>query len=237
MIGAGTLQQEGSRAVTRRSGSKSRGTLSLAAFCVIEHTILNCFDQAKTGGKCKVLGKSTTVERKFKLDSAAESIAFGLTDGVICFLGIIVGVAKATNDPIAVIIAAVIGGIADAFGNSIGFFVSQSTERTVQIHNADTEDDAHIHSEKEVLLSGIFSFLATLIALVLLLAPLLFLKMWPATAVSFVIGTILAFVLGSYVGRLGKQRPYKSGIKYALITIAGAAVSYGIGNLLNLWLY
>ena len=64
-----------------------------------------------------------------------EGVAFGLTDGIICFLGIIIGVAEATQNVRLVVIAGIVSGIADALGNSIGFFVSQSTERGVQIHH------------------------------------------------------------------------------------------------------
>lgn len=36
-------------------------------------------------------------------------------------LGLTIGVAEATSDPNLVIISGIIGGIADMFGNSIGF--------------------------------------------------------------------------------------------------------------------
>ena len=142
--------------------------------------------------------KNSVTERRFEAGFLAESIAFGLTDGVICFLGIIVGVARATSDPVAVIIAAVVGGVADALGHSLGFFVSQSTERAVQIRGAEDGDNTHIHSKREVYMSGVFSFLATILALVLLLSPFSFLSVWPATTLSFIIGTVSAFVLGTY---------------------------------------
>lgn len=183
------------------------------------------------------LPETTVVERKFEASFLLESIAFGMTDGVICLLGIIVGVARATSDPAAVIIATIVGGIADALGNSIGFFVSQSTERAVQIREANGEENNHIHSKKEVWLSGLSSFLATILILTLLIFPFFLTSVWTATAISFVIGTISAFTLGTYVGRLDSNRPYKSGIRYALITIAGATISYGVGELLNIWLY
>jgi len=166
-----------------------------------------------------------------------ESIAFGLTDGVICFLGIIVGVARATSSPVLVMIAAIIGGIADALGNSVGFFISQTTERAVQIHGVEEHGtETRIHSRREVWMSGVFSFLATIVALALLLSPFMLLSIWNATIVSFLAGTVLSFSLGSYVGSLGKENPYKSGLKYATITIAGAVISYLIGDLLRMYL-
>jgi predicted membrane protein (TIGR00267 family) len=176
-------------------------------------------------------------EGKFEFHHLMESIAFGMTDGVICFLGIIVGVARATSDARAVIIASIVGGVADALGNSIGFFVSQSTERAVQIAHAEETSDPNVHSKKEVYLSGVFSFLATVVVMLLLIWPFMFFAVWIATAASFIVGTILALGLGFVIGKLEKGNPYKSSAKYAAITIAGAIVCYGIGELLQIWLH
>jgi len=85
-------------------------------------------------------------------------------------------------------------------------------------------------------MSGVFSFLATMVALVFLLSPFAFLDVWKATTVSFIVGTILAFILGTYIGKLGGESPYKTGIKYACITIMGALVSYGIGQILHIYI-
>ena len=54
-----------------------------------------------------------------------EGIAFGLADGLIMCLGLIIGVAEVTSNTRLVIITGIIGGFANAFGNSIGFFMSQ----------------------------------------------------------------------------------------------------------------
>jgi predicted membrane protein (TIGR00267 family) len=178
--------------------------------------------------------KSAIDGQKFELHYLMESIAFGLTDGVICFLGIIVGVARATSSPTLVIITGIVGGIADALGNSVGFFISQTTERAVQIYEVEKGTESRVHSKKEVWMSGVFSFLATIVALILLLSPFTFLSIWNATYVSFAIGTIMSFVLGSYVGKIGKENPYKSGLKYAAITIAGALIAYLVGEVLDI---
>ena len=176
-------------------------------------------------------------ERKTGVNEMLESIAFGATDGCICFLGIIVGVARATSDIRAVIIAAVAGGIADAMGNSVGFFVSQTTERTVQLNASNGEEHEHVHTEKEVYMSGVGTFLATVAVLGLLLLPFAFLTIWWGVAVASLVSVVVAFSLGSYVGRLGTTHPFKVGIKYAAVTVFGAAVSYGVGELLSFWVH
>jgi len=177
-------------------------------------------------------------ERKFEEHGyAMEGFAFGLSDGIICFLGLIIGVARATSDPTLVIIAGFIGGVADAFGNSIGFYVSQATERGVQIHETKEHGrKTRIHSKREVLMSGVFTFLATVVVLILLLSPFIFLGIAFATILAVLSGTILSFVLGSYVGKLGGESPYKSGYKYVCVTLAGALISYTIGELLSIYL-
>src|SRR5512136_2313655 len=124
------------------------------------------------------------------MNEMLESIAFGATDGCICFLGIIVAVARATSNIEAVIIAAVAGGIADAMGNSVGFFVSQSTERTVQLNATNGEEHDHVHTEREVYMSGVATFLATVAVLGLLLLPFAFLTIWWGVAVCSLLSLI-----------------------------------------------
>ena len=51
-----------------------------------------------------------------------EGIAFGLADGLIMCLGLIIGVAEVTSDTRLVIITGIIGGFANAFGNRLNIF-------------------------------------------------------------------------------------------------------------------
>jgi predicted membrane protein (TIGR00267 family) len=166
-----------------------------------------------------------------------EGFAFGLADGIICLLGLIIGVGRATYDPRAVIITGIIGGITDAIGNSIGFYISQTTERGLQIHETEEHGiKTRIHSKREVFASGGFVFLATFAILTLLLFPFMFVEFVFACILAFLFGTTLAFALGYYVGRLAGENPCKSGFKYACLTIIGALASYTIGGLLGIYL-
>jgi predicted membrane protein (TIGR00267 family) len=164
-----------------------------------------------------------------------EGIAFGLADGLIMCLGLIIGVAEATSDPKLVIIAGVIGGFANAFGNSIGFFMSQSAERGLQIHEAlEHGVNTRIHSKTEVLVNSIFSFASTITASIILITPFILLKMDTAPILSFTIGIIMAFILGSYVGIISRENPYKNGLKYTILAIVGALVSHIIADLFQI---
>jgi len=160
-----------------------------------------------------------------------EGIAFGLADGLIMCLGLIIGVAEATSQTQLVFITGIIGGFANAFGNSIGFFMSQSAERALQIHEAtDHGANTRIHSKREVLTNSVLAFVSTVAASLLLLSPFTCLSMEYAVIGTFVIGIAMAFILGSYIGKTSQESPYKTGIKYALLAITGAVVSHFIAD-------
>jgi len=164
-----------------------------------------------------------------------EGIAFGLADGLIMCLGLIIGVAEATSDTQLVIITGIIGGFANAFGNSIGFFMSQSAERAIQIHET-TEHGAitRIHSKREIFTNTLFAFASTIVATLVLLSPFTCFCMSHAAIVTFIIGTIMAFILGGYVGKISRENPYKTGLKYALLAILGAIISHLLADCIQL---
>jgi len=164
-----------------------------------------------------------------------EGIAFGLADGLIMCLGLIIGVAEATSDTRLVIITGIIGGFANAFGNSIGFFVSQSAERGLQIHETSEHGvTTKVHSKKEVYVNSIFSFICTVAISIILLLPFILFKMMTALILAFVAGVIVAFVLGNYVGKISRENPYVWGLKYAVLAVLGAIISHLIADLLTI---
>lgn len=163
-----------------------------------------------------------------------EGISFGLADGLIMSLGLIIGVAEATTDSRLVIIAGVIGGFANAFGNSIGFYISQSAERGLQIHEV-TEHGAttNVHSKTEIYLNSVFAFLCSVAVSIALLTPFILLNMATAVIVAFVLGVLVAFTLGSYVGRMSRENRWLCGLKYAVIAFLGAIISHLIADILT----
>jgi len=163
-----------------------------------------------------------------------EGIAFGLADGLIMCLGLIIGVAEVTSDTRFVIITGIIGGFANAFGNSIGFFMSQSAERALQIQTIDHGKTTRIHSKREIFTNTFFAFASTIAAVLVLLSPFTCFCMNHAVILTFIIGTVMAFILGSYVGKISHENPFKEGLKYALLAIFGAIVSHFIADCIQL---
>lgn len=172
-----------------------------------------------------------------KLIEGFQGAAFGLTDGVICITGLIIGVAVATSNLNVILIAAITGGLADALGNAIGFYLSEYTERGSQIHARDEHGiRTEVHSLREVFLSGALSFLATVFVLSVLLVPFFFLDINRSIICSFVTAIVILFSLGTYVGKLSGESSTHTGIVYVVLGIFGATISYFVGYVLQIWL-
>lgn len=154
-----------------------------------------------------------------------------MTDDMICFLGIIIGVAEATQNLALVRITAIVGGIADAMGNSFGFFASQLTEQSVQKHDRENHgEEVRVHSRRGVWMSGVLSFLSTIVALAILIAPFLVLPFQMAIVAAFLTGVTALFGLGMYVGKVSDKNMVRTGLAYAALGILGALISYFVGD-------
>jgi len=169
-----------------------------------------------------------------KIIKGFQGAAFGLADGLIMLLGLVIGVAEATSNPTSVIIAGIAGGIANSFGNAIGFYISELTERGQQIYErSKLKNKVLVHSKKEAVVSGIFTFFTTLLALVVPVAPFFFFGIYQSMILAVTVAVILLFLLGNYVGKLSRENPIKTGIKFAILGIIGAVVCYLVGDFLR----
>ena len=177
------------------------------------------------------MAKKGNNSKSWQLAYELEGAAFGTADGVICLLGLIFGVAIATQSTSLIIIAAMAGGIADAFGNSIGFFISQSTERGVQIQRKKRGHETHIHTKQETILNAVFSFVATITVLFILILPFLLFSIWTALVMASAMGIVILFALGFIVAKLTNENQLKTAVTFVLLGIAGVVVGYVVGSL------
>jgi len=175
-------------------------------------------------------------DKPLKLVEGFQGAAFGLSDGVICILGMVVGASVATWDRRIVIIAGFTGGLADALGNSIGFYLSELSERGTQIHDRSHGGNSSVHSMREILMSGVLSFGGTVLVLFLVLTPFLFLNISDSLWVAFTEAVILMAILGVYVGKLSNESAIRNAIKYVVLAFIGAGFSYFVGEILHIWL-
>ena len=113
--------------------------------------------------------------------------------------------------------------------------MSQSAERALQIRETtDHGVTTRVHSRREIFTNTFFAFASTIASVLVLILPFIVLQVNRAVILTFIIGTIMAFILGSYVGKTGHENPYKEGLKCALLAILGAIVSHLIADCIQL---
>ncbi len=160
-----------------------------------------------------------------------HGLAFGLVDGLITMLGVVIGVAQATGgDSKLVVLSGLVAGFANAFGNSIGFYGSELAERGE--HMLEGREPS---SMTEVRRSSLLSFIMTILAMLALMVPfVLFSNAYGlAMILAVFIGSGLLFALGLLVGRLWGRHPLRYGLIYMALGVAGSGLSFLVGEVVR----
>lgn len=169
------------------------------------------------------------VLRRIDLVEGFQGVAFGTMDGLITILGVVIGVANATGSSAIVVISGLVAGVANAFGNSIGFYASELAERAEHLH-----ENQHVSSMAEARRSTLLSFLTSLASMAVPVVPFTLLEnLQLAMTISLIAALALLFVLGGLVGKLGRENPWRFGLRYVLLGLAGAALSFVVGDILK----
>ncbi len=157
-----------------------------------------------------------------------QGTAFGIMDGMITILGVVIGISQVTSSTTLVVVSGLVAGVANAFGNSIGFYASELAERGEHIR-----EKAHVAPSTEVYMSTINSFISSLIAMLVPILPFVFLPSMQAMTAAVSIAMVVLFALGSYVGHLIGLSRFRFGLRYVMLGLIGSGLSYLIGNLLK----
>jgi VIT1/CCC1 family predicted Fe2+/Mn2+ transporter len=145
-----------------------------------------------------------------------QGISFGVMDAVVTVLGVMIGLSVIDNR-FVLVIGILTAGVADSFANAAGMHVAQETE----IH----------HEEREVFKSTIFCFFATLITVLILTLPIIFIQLPYSIYFSAGIGFVLLVSLGYFVSKINKKfKPYKLAVEYLIIGISVGIICYIIGS-------
>jgi predicted membrane protein (TIGR00267 family) len=158
-----------------------------------------------------------------------QGVAFGTMDGLITILGVVIGIASATQSSGIVIISGIVVGIANSFGNCFGFYASELAERGEHIR-----ENQDVSSMTETRRSTALAFVTSLASMTVLVVPFALLtNLSYAMIVSLTVALVMLFVLGALVGKLSQESHWKFGIRYVLLGLIGAALSFIAGSILK----
>jgi predicted membrane protein (TIGR00267 family) len=162
--------------------------------------------------------------RSIDIIEGFQGVAFGTMDGLITILGVVIGIASATQNSGVVVISGLVAGIANAFGNSFGFYASELAERAEHI-----QENQHVSSMAETRRSTLLAFAYSLASTLVIVAPFFIFGLTYAMITSLILALALLFALGAVVGKFSHACPLKFGIRYVLLGLAGAALSFMVG--------
>ena len=140
-----------------------------------------------------------------------QGLAFGMMDGIITALGVLMGLTP-LNDKIILFIGIMVTGLADSFANAAGIHVSEEAET--------------IHKRSEVWKSTGYCFLATILMFIMISLPVLFLPFSLAVWISWIIGTFLLIVLSVVIADVRKMKRLNIIVEYVTMGVAVSLVCY-----------
>jgi predicted membrane protein (TIGR00267 family) len=169
--------------------------------------------------------------KTFDIVEGFQGVAFGTMDGLITILGVVIGIAGATENSGAVIITGLVAGLANAFGNAFGFYAAELAERAEHI-----QENQHVSSMRETNRSTILAFAHSVGSTLVIVAPFALLTLTSAIITSLISALMLLFALGALVGKFSHASRLQFGIRYVILGLAGAALSFVVGQAVRILL-
>lgn len=145
-------------------------------------------------------------------------LSFGLTTAVITSLGMIVGLHSATSSKLAVVAGLAIVAIADGLSDAMGIHLSEEAENR--------------HTQKEIWLSTLFTFLGVCGFSLTFLVPILLFSFPQAIWISIIWGLGLLSLLSFYLAQSQKKNPLKIILEHNLVAVLVIIITYYLGDLI-----
>jgi VIT1/CCC1 family predicted Fe2+/Mn2+ transporter len=152
-------------------------------------------------------------------------VSFGLTTAVITTLGMIVGLYVATSSRLAVVAGIVVMAIADGLSDAVSIHT---------VEEAETEMGFAKHTEKEIWLTTLFTFLSVCGFTLSFAIPILLLELELAIHAAICWGMALLVSLNFFIARIRRERPFKLILEHLALAGFVILISHRVGGLVRL---
>ena len=166
----------------------------------------------------------------------------GGQDGIVNVLGLVLGVASATNESRIVIIAGIVATVAESVSMAAVAYTSSDAAKDYYLSmTKKNKNHLNILQKYKFLLkeyqnpikSTIVVGMATLIGSLIPLFPFFFFNVKTGILVSLIFSALILFIVGALKSKLSIGNWKKSGVEMMLIGIIAALVGYLAGLLLK----
>ncbi len=160
----------------------------------------------------------------------------GAFDGALTILGVVIGafVAGASEaDKPLVLAASLSAGIGLAISSAVGAYEAERVEKKLDQYTIERAMLTKMSEEHRdafrfaAVLSALVHGIAPLIAAIVPIVPFYFLDVRSATVAAITVTLLLLFIIGTYLGRLVRDRFFLTGLRF---------VAAGLGTAVLLWL-
>jgi vacuolar iron transporter family protein len=153
-------------------------------------------------------------------------LSFGITSGVITALGMIVGLYSATYSKLAVVAGTITMAIADGLADGAGQHMSEESE---------IEDGKSKHTEKEVWLTTLFTFLSVCGSILSFIPFFLIFPLKTAIFVGIGWGMILLVIFNYILARNKNENAFIVIGEHLALAVFVIVVSYYVGILIGIF--
>jgi len=137
--------------------------------------------------------------------SFLTGVSFGITSGIITTLGLIVGLNSGTGLKLAVIGGILAIAISDAFGDALGIYVSEESDKK--------------NNYEEINESAFATFVAKLFAALSFVIPMFFFDLGTAVLIDIIWGLLLVGIFSFFIARNRGEKPFWVVFKHLIVTI------------------
>jgi VIT1/CCC1 family predicted Fe2+/Mn2+ transporter len=153
--------------------------------------------------------------------------SFGLTSGVITSLGMIVGLHSATSSRFVIIAGILIMAIADGLSDAAGVHISEESE---------LERGTAKHTQKEIWIATIFTFISKLIFTLTFAIPFLFFSLKTAVFVAIMWGMLLLIFLNFTIAKIKQENSAMLIFEHVLLAIFVITISHWVGHFIAIYI-
>lgn len=146
------------------------------------------------------------MKKKTKIEG---SVAFGIMDGMITLLGVLLAMFAVGATKQTIIVAAIATAIADSTANAAGYHAS--------------EEAANNKGHSAAMRSSAFCFAATFIAMMIPMVPVFLLQSPISIYVAAVVSAVILFLLGVVV------KNWEVGMEYLAIGVVSGFICFLVG--------
>ncbi len=169
---------------------------------------------------------------KITIGQNIREVIFGVEDGAIGNLGLVVGMAQAAAPNTLILLAGIATMCAQAISMFAGNYLSIKSEKEYfSVKKKGREYGKAYSRHKNPVISSIVMGLSVIVGAAIPLLAFLFLESYDGIVPAIIVTLIGLFILGAVKAKYTLRNWFRSGIEIMLVGFIAASVGYGIGNL------